>query len=262
MNALKNLKVCLFLTLMLAPALGRGEEAFPQDKFNQANKLFEQGNLEQALESYKWLVRQSYESPALYYNFGNLFYRLGNRGKSILWYERAQRLRTRDADIEFNLSLARSHIKTAEDPLLRRALLYFTSTELGWGLTLVSWFFFLLLMLKIMGRLEGDLWPGLSLWSSGLILVLTSGWFVTNIYFSDQPHGIVTSPPGEVRNGPGEDYAVGFTIPDGSKVLILKRRPEWTQVGVPQEGLKGWMPTEEVELIATPPVSQVGRPTP
>ncbi len=61
---------------------------------------------------------------------------------------------------------------------------------------------------------------------------------------------IVVAPPGEVRNGPGQEYAVGFTIPEGSKVLILNQRPDWVQVGVPQQGLKGWMPANEVEAIS------------
>ena len=63
------------------------------------------------------------------------------------------------------------------------------------------------------------------------------------------------NPPGEVRNGPGPDYAVGFTVPEGSSVLLLSRRPDWTQVGVPSQGLKGWMPNSEVEAVELTPAS-------
>jgi uncharacterized protein YgiM (DUF1202 family) len=59
----------------------------------------------------------------------------------------------------------------------------------------------------------------------------------------------VIKAPGEVRNGPGQDYAVGFTVPEGSKVTLLNRRPEWSQIGVPQQGLKGWIPSSEIEPI-------------
>jgi len=86
-------------------------------------------------------------------------------------------------------------------------------------------------------------------WVFGLCLLFFGTWFGFGIYETRQPFAIVTTPPGEVRNGPGTEYAVGFTIPEGSKVLVLNKRPEWTQVGVQQQGLKGWMPTQELELI-------------
>jgi len=36
-------------------------------------------------------------------------------------------------------------------------------------------------------------------------------------------------------------------------VIVLEKRPDWLQVGVPQQGLKGWMPSKEVELILKVP---------
>ena len=75
----------------------------------------------------------------------------------------------------------------------------------------------------------------------------------TQIWNTNKPWAVVTALPGEVRNGPGTDYAVGFTVPEGSKVLILNKRPEWTQIGAPIEGLKGWIPTKEIEEIKLKP---------
>jgi hypothetical protein len=241
----------LFLMLLaVAPLLAYAETASsPNDQFTQGNQAYEKGDVEKAAEIYQGLVRQGFESAELYYNLGNLYYRKGERGKAVLWYERAQRLAPRDADIQFNLSLARSHIKEDEGGLIRRIFLYFTGNELSVLLALLLWAFFGILGARMIGWIKSDSWPTVTLWFSGFLLVFTGAWFGSAITFDRQQVGVVTSPPGEVRNGPGQDYAVGFTIPEGSNVLIMNKRPDWTQVGVLNQGLKGWMPNGEVEPI-------------
>lgn len=87
------------------------------------------------------------------------------------------------------------------------------------------------------------------LWSTGLLLVIFSFWYMAHTVGDSQYQAIVVQGPGEVRNGPGVDYAVGFTIPEGTEVLILNERADWKQVGIPQQGLKGWMPAEDIEKI-------------
>ncbi len=117
-------------------------------------------------------------------------------------------------------------------------------------MTFLVWIFFGLLGSRLLGWVRGDLWPPALLWMSGLALLVMGSWFAVNSYLTNAPDAIVTSPPGEVRNGPVLDYAVGFTIPEGSKVAILNHRPDWLQVGVAEQGLKGWMPEKEVALIS------------
>ena len=220
-----------------------------KERFERANALYEKGDSEKALEIYRELVRQGFSGSPLYYNLGNIYYEQGNRGLSILWYERAKKLDPRDADIQFNLSLARSHIKNASEPLIQNLLSFFTTKELAWFLTFFIWGFFIVLGLVTLNWVRGETWPGVTLWSMGILLGLTALWLGFNVAYDTKPFAIVHLPPGEVRRGPGPDYAVGFTIPVGSKVIVLNKRPEWTQVGVPQEGLKGWIPTKEIEEI-------------
>jgi len=226
------------------------ENLDPQKRFIEGNQAFEKGDLQQAEDIYLSLIKQDFRGAALYYNLGNIYYRKGERGKAILWFERAKHLAPRDSDIDYNLSLARSHLKDEKPGLVERAILLLGNSELGILTIFLVWIFFGLLGLKILRLVQGEMWPTLSLWISGLLLLFFGGWFVSHSYLDNLPMAIVKSPPGEVRNGPGQDYAVGFTIPEGSKVLVLEKRPDWFQVGVPQQGLKGWMPSKEVELIS------------
>ena len=249
---MKKLLLALLLTGFGAGIVHSAESANPNEVFSQANQLFEKGEIQRAEEMYLSLVSQGFESSELYYNLGNLQYRKGERGKAVLWYERAARLSPRDADIQFNLSLAKSHIKDENTNILRKIVLYITANELGSAVMLLVWIFFGTLGASILGWIKNETAIGMTLWSSGLVLLLMGAWFGTNVVMSQEPYAIVINPPGEVRNGPGTDYAVGFTIPEGSKVIVLNTRPEWTQVGVPSQGLKGWMPNADIQSIILP----------
>jgi len=225
----------------------------PQDQFAQANAHFDKGELDQASALYDALIQKGFGGAALYYNLGNLHYRKGERGEAVLWYERALRLSPRDNDINFNLSLARSHLKDEESSIPEKIILFANANELAVVLMISLWIFFGLLGLIRLGKVSGDTWPALTLWISGFFLVSSAGWLGAHIFIDRQNAAIVIQAPGEVRNGPGDDYAVGFTVPEGSKVLILSQRPEWTQIGVPQQGLKGWIHARDVQPIIVRP---------
>jgi len=227
-----------------------GRKSDPHDALVEANQLFEKGDLSRALNIYQDLVQQGFEGAALYYDLGNVYFKMGERGRAVLWYERARRLAPRDSDIQFNLGLARSHLKDTGESPFERILFYFTPSELAVGASVLIWIFFILLGLRILGSIRGESWPGLALWFSGICLAVAGAWFGGTLYLVYQPTGVVIAPPGEVRNGPGEDYSVGFTMPEGSEVTILNRRPDWVQVGVVQQGLKGWMPSKDLEAIS------------
>jgi hypothetical protein len=223
----------------------------PQTQFTEGNAAYEKGDIDGALQIYQGLTRQGFESAALYYNLGNVYYRRGERGKAVLWYERAQNLAPRDTDIAFNLTLAKSHLKDNEDTWIEKGLGFFTPNELGTAAMIFLWIFFGLVGASTMGWLPLETWNRMLLSLSGIFLLVSASWFGVSTYLSFENEGIVVAPPGEVRNGPGQDYAVGFTVPEGTKVNIMNRRPDWIQIGVTQQGLKGWIPAAEVESIGT-----------
>jgi hypothetical protein len=237
-----NIKHGLLIAIITAPlSLLIADDAYvsPEASFVQANQLVEKGDYVKSLEIYDSLLAQGFEGPSLYYNLGNVHFRRGERGKAVLWYERAARLSPRDSDIRFNLSIARSHIRDEEKNWAQQIVLHFTNNELSWIVLVLSWVFFVVLGGVALGRIRNETWTQVYLWLSGSAMVFFLIWLGLNSKWSNDPVAIVVSPPGEVRNGPGNEYAVGFTIPEGSTVLIMNKRPDWVQVGVPQQGLKG-----------------------
>ena len=248
---MKTRSLLMGLALLFGAVLcGAETVTSPQEQFDKASKFLEKGDYDQALPIYEDLLRQGFESPALYYNLGNLYFRKGERGRAVLWYERAHRLSPRDSDIEFNLDLARSHLKDADEDILEKIVRFFTPTELGWTFTTLMWIFFGVLGASIAGWIVSEGFSRIAIWFSGSLLLIVALWFGAGIAYARMADGIVVAPPGEVRHGPGNDFAVGFTVPEGSRVQVLARRPDWVQVGVPQQGLKGWMPAGDVEVIS------------
>jgi len=239
------------ILLLALPLIAQAKDVEAQKTFDEANQRFEKGELDDAFTRYTTLAARGFGGVPLYYNLGNAHYRRGERGKALLWYERAARLAPRDSDVRFNLALARSHIKLENEGVLSRAVTYFDQNELAVSTAAFSAIFFLLVGLLTLGKIRAESWSGLAIIVAGVLFAGSGGWLGLRGYLDRRPQAVVVAPPGEVRNGPGSDYAVGFTVPEGSKVLILNSRPDWIQVGVPEQGLKGWMPADEVEAITS-----------
>ncbi len=97
--------------------------------YQEGNRLYQEGDFEEALASYLRLVEAGFESGEVYYNIGNTYFKLADLARSILYYERARRLLPGDADVQANLDLARSLTVDEIEPLPRFWL--FSAVE-GW----------------------------------------------------------------------------------------------------------------------------------
>ena len=80
--------------------------AYPQSQshleaiYRRANADYEQGQYQRAIEKYEQIV-PLFRNGIVYYNLGNAYFRLEERGKAIVNYERAKRLMPRDKDNAF-----------------------------------------------------------------------------------------------------------------------------------------------------------------
>ncbi|MEM7373894.1 MAG: tetratricopeptide repeat protein [Bacteroidota bacterium] len=91
--------------------------------FTAANDAFVAGDYPAAQESYESLLAEGYSSSDLYYNLGNVHYKLGHIAPSILNYERALKLDPSHKDAEFNLRLANLRVVDNLKPVPRLFLM-------------------------------------------------------------------------------------------------------------------------------------------
>lgn len=227
----------------------------PQDLFKSGNSFYAAGKFAEAAQTYQSAADAGLRHWTLEYNLGNAYYRSGQVGRAVLHYERAFRLNTGDHDVLYNLNLAATKagdpvLPSSALPALGWKLFYFVSLN---TLTVITSLLFLALAV-----LSGFLLAGRQSVSSEAVVlaaaafIVAAGWLGVRVYFLEQPEGVVVATIAEVRSGPNTTYPANFTIPEGRRVLILKEQEPiqgWLEIGVPQEGLKGWVPDSSVQVI-------------
>ena len=108
----KNLLIILFLIQSFS--LFASEE---QVIIAKSNKAYTEGYFANAVELYKKVLHLGFESPELYYNLGNSYYKLNELSSAILYYEKARKLDPGNEDVNFNLSVANSKISDKIEPI-------------------------------------------------------------------------------------------------------------------------------------------------
>jgi uncharacterized protein YraI len=60
---------------------------------------------------------------------------------------------------------------------------------------------------------------------------------------------VIVAPDAEARSGPGLNFPVNFKAPEGRRVSVVQEADGFVEVGVLKEGLKGWIPAEQLERL-------------
>ncbi len=245
--------VCLLL--LVAPVTAQTEVS-PTEAMLRANRHYERGEFAEAASIYGAIIEAGVANSDLYYNLGNAYFKLGDLGRAVLNYRRAQRLAPRDADITANLDLARSQTvdkletETGLSNLVKMAEEWLTINE-AVVLALVLWIFIcyfavLAILLPRQRRLFG--------WIVGVlgIFLLVGVFSIGNRLYAQwrYPPAVIVAQEVEITSGPGdaEQYLVEFTLHSGTEVYLLESRPNWRRVMLPGD-LQGWAPAEAVETV-------------
>ncbi|MDX9754712.1 MAG: hypothetical protein RBU29_12165 [bacterium] len=227
----------------------------------QANEFYKQGQYEDALQGYLHLTQLGVANGYLFYNIGNTYFRLGQLGPAILWYERARLYLPRSEDLKVNYNYARQQL--ADDEFQAPAhtgtigfLIHlhnsFTLRETVWQ-TLA---FFWLLILAIIAFLfipheNWKNWLRIPCWISLVCVTLLFFSLGIKLYqFTSLHEAIVMAPVVEVRTGPGNDLSVLFSIHEGTKVAVIQQQGAWQRIVLPgNKTYTGWLPKETIAEI-------------
>jgi len=246
-------KLALFLFTIMALTM----QAWGTDKM-EADSAYIRGDFAQAITLYEELLQDG-ESPEIYYNLGNSYYKADEIGKSILNYERALLLDPGNSDIRANLDIARS--KT-QDNLVSSPDIFFvvwitslinTMSVKQWAIWGIVTFILFLAALGIFFFTMSERNKKIS-FVCGLVLLVIS--LISNVFAYSQRSrlinrnsGIVLAPSITVRSTPSESGTSLFILHEGSKVGIKDNSmQEWKEIEL-SDGKVGWIPVSAIEII-------------
>ncbi len=226
--------------------------------WTKANDAYSMGQYETALNDYIEIEKNGYHSYRLYYNMGNAWYKTGNMGKAILYYEKALKLNPAGEDALNNLQIAKLQTLDKIDVLPE----FIVSTWIkdirnlmssnGWGYTAVGLFAvvcILLLLFKFAPTTGGR----------KLSFVLACVVFLFFIYavlfaFSlrakakSEDNAVVMVPVSDVKSAPNSTGNNLFILHEGSKVEILEQAGKWCRIEI-SDGRQGWLEEKDIEVI-------------
>lgn len=238
-------------------ALTRAIDAFDQAvAISRENSVEAERLFREAAAGFETLIASGIRNAALEYNLGNTYYRLGELGRTVLHYRRAERLDPTDANVAANLAYVRQRVRprietTGQQKLVERLLFWqrFTSREQRFWLAAVlsaaGW-------LGLLARLR---------WRSGALTGVAIGAVMLGVANAasvawelhdeqSRPAAVVVQGEPVLRQGRGEGYEAVFSEPlgPGVEVRIIEQRGEWVHVELRNE-LRGWLPAGAVERV-------------
>jgi tetratricopeptide (TPR) repeat protein len=230
----------------------------PEQMFQDGNRAFQQGKFQDAIAMYEKLLSTGYQSGEVFYNLGNAYYRVGNIGRAILFYERAARLIPDDDDLRHNLQLANLLIPDRIDPAPRLFIWqWWEAAKVSFSIASVTWLAYLTYLLVAVGVAVIVLARTYTVRRIGMLAALVSGvllivfgtLLVAKVAEANRAdEAIVMVALATAKNSPDAKSSDAFVLHNGAKVLITDAVNEWMKVRL-ADGKVGWVEKGTLEVI-------------
>ena len=222
------------------------------EQFFEANQAYKNDQFQQASGGYIRLIENGHENGHLYYNLGNTYFRLGDIGRAILYFERARLLIPRDGDLSFNHSHVRNQTQDASIDFQSSSLNNFLGLgglnryEVFFGFILLNVLFFTLLCVRLFIKTEWTYYLSIFLAILIGIGVCTTAlkWYA----WSTDYRAVVLAEEVVVQAGPDSRDTVLFKLHAGTIVQVERVENDWTLLQLSKDK-RGWAESNHLERI-------------
>ena len=223
-----------------------------------ADQAYKKEQYQQAIADYEELLKHG-ANAEIYYNLGNAYYRTNNLTRAILNYERAALLSPGDADVRFNLQLARS--KTIDKIPPESEMFFFNwyrqvvnlmSVD-GWATTAL-----IALAIAIVCALSYLFAERLLMRKTGFFgaMIMIVVFVLSNIMAQQQKEklvnrtgAVITAPTVQIKSTPSKNGTDLFNLHEGTRVDIIDgSMKDWKEIRI-ADGKSGWIETSKMETI-------------
>ena len=209
---------------------------------------------ELAIQEFETILDNNWDSPELYYNLGNAYYRNGNTSGSVWAYESCLRLSPTYTDAEYNLKLANLKVKDRVDlpdpPIYLKWYMgikeHFTpSVWINLTLLILLLLSLLVAVSRILSVVSLNYISGIfsTLFFISLFFTLHSIWTENSVN-----QGIIYYSAVEARSEPNTFSAQLFAVHEGLKVSVNQTSENWVEIEL-MDGKTGWIENHQIRLI-------------
>ncbi|MBN1988627.1 MAG: tetratricopeptide repeat protein [Bacteroidales bacterium] len=228
------------------------------DSLSMANRLYSEGKFDKAAQLYESVIKMGHESPELYYNLGNSYFKQQRIASAILNYERAALRNPSDEDILFNLELARSFTVDRIEPIPTFFLVSWISSISSW-LSSNAWAYLSICFFTIALAFTGFFMLSnrinrkkLAFTMSVVAVVFT---VLTATFSAKQRnllikhnYAIVFKSVVPAKSSPDTSGKDLFILHAGTKVKITNTLGQWYEIRL-ADGNKGWISHTDIVRI-------------
>lgn len=226
--------------------------------FNRATTAYNEGNYEQAAESYLKILENEQHSPELYFNLGNCYYKLNHIAPSIYYYEKALLLKPNDPEIKNNLAYAQNMTLDAIEPLPKTVFskLYNTTVKAlsfdQWAYLAVAFMFLFVISYIAFYFFRFSSRKRIAFVTSIIsILFMVVGLIFAYMGYRDfkkDNPAIIFSEETMVKSEPNKRSQAIFTLHEGAKVNVVDILNDWKKIEI-ADGKTGWISSEDLKML-------------
>ena len=211
----------------------------------KAENYYRNGNYEKALEIYKSLEKE-YPNYEIYYNLGNIYFKLKKYPLSKLYYLRAYKIKQNDKDLLHNLRAVEMRLEDRiklpeEDPFTKLLNVIKNAFSLNTYLTIsvIVLFFISIFFFFLKGKIKlYFIYPLIFIFLILLIIDIVK----INEYYKDIY--VLLTPKIEVKSEPSRIGTTVFIIHEGIDFEVKQKVGEWYLI-VLKNGYRGWIKAAE-----------------
>ncbi|MCQ2183137.1 MAG: BatD family protein [Bacteroidales bacterium] len=249
----------VLIALLLGNPVDASADSYIDSLWVAGTSAYAEGYWEEAAQAWSTIRAGGLESPELYYNIGNAYFKSGDISHAILNYERALKLDPSYADARFNLEFANARIQDKIE-VVPEFFLEAWGRKACWLLPSNIWAILFIVGLAItlalalmfvLGRNSRSrkigFFAGIVMLILSLVALDFALWQRSDYRNADK--AIVVRAVASVKSSPSGDASTDlFILHEGTKVTILDSVGEWLNVEL-SDGRQGWLRSSELEII-------------
>ncbi len=270
-SMLFSIAICVVISLFTLQAFGAAlDSAEVTDLYSQAKEMFRKANelsptnpkgaenlyMKSAMRFERIVQEGGIQNGKLYYNIGNVYFRMRDMGRAILNYRRAEQYIPNDSNLQQNLKYARERrvdkVEVRQKTRILKTLFFFhydLSTQTRVAIFTIS-FMLMWVVLSIRLLIKKPFTRWFIVAPLFFSILFASSLFVDVSYFQKVKPGVIITNQVIARKGNSETYEPSFKDPlhSGTEFILLEERGDWFHIELP-DSRRCFVPKVSVELV-------------